>query len=55
MQLLWPVPEALPAQGYQGGFDHANLETPYDLYEVWQVRAGMSTGSTEVGKVERDK
>ena len=55
MQLLWPVPEALPAQGYQGGFDHANLEAAHALYEMRQVRAGMSAGSTEIGKVEWDK
>ena len=49
MQLLWPVPEALSAQGYQGGPGHANLEAAYDLYEMRQVRAGMSTGGTGNG------
>ena len=55
MQLLWPVPEALPAQGYQGGFAHANLEAAYDLHEMRQVRAGMSAKSTEVGKVDMEQ
>ena len=50
MQLLRSVPEALPAQSHQGGSGHANLEAAYDLYEMWQVRAGMSAGSTDIKK-----
>ena len=55
MQLLRPVPEALPAQGYQGGSDRKGMEAAYDLHEVRSLRAGMSAGSAEVGKVEWDK
>ena len=55
MQLLCTVSETLSAQSHQGGPDHANLEAAYDLHEMRQVRAGMSAGSTEIGKVEWDK
>ena len=55
MQLLRSLPEALSTQGYQSGSDRKDMEVAHDLYEMRQVRAGMSAGSAEVGKVEWDK
>ena len=52
MQLLRSLSEALSTQGYQGGSDRKDMEAAYDLHEVWSLRARMSAGSTEVGKVD---
>ena len=55
MQLLRSLSEVLSTQGYQGGSDRKDMEAAYDLHEVRSLRARMSAGSTEIGKVEWDK